>query len=95
MLEITLKDDKGLVLISDDADAENARVQDCFMKEDEESGEEEWFVPFEVYRAWQEAEFTDKLEVDYAPEYTKEILYALAADFPQADEVLNELESQS
>lgn len=93
MLLIALREDGGLTLTSDDAQAENVRVADCFEPEheDEETGDiyEDLSVPYEVVRAWSEAPFENgKLTVEFAPEFTKDILEALVSEFPAADEVL-------
>lgn len=100
MLTITLRDDGGLTLVSDDRDAENARVGDCFSGGVADEGwesddfEGDALVDYEVISAWENAPFTDgKLEVSFPAEHTKDILEALSSQFYQADDLLAEIES--
>lgn len=95
MLKIELREDGGLTLTSDDRNAENARVGDCFQTE-EYDGEDDYYevanVPLPVINAWADAPFVDdKLEVEFDPKYTEDILEALLVEFPEADEVLDQV----
>lgn len=99
MLQITLRDDGGLTLVSDDRNAENQIVSDCFSggvdDEDWDTEIESGGVPpveYDVLSAWDKAPFeSGKLEVAFDSVHTEEILEALTSYFPEADEILDQI----
>lgn len=83
MLTILVYDDGRISVASDDADAENIRVEDCFRDAAETDLED----------AWHEAPADDEggVQLMFSPEDAERALLALTAEFFEADEALSEL----